>query len=263
MGIFKSIGRFAREKIARPIDRAVIKPIDKAVLQPLRMVTDKDVALKDDRRALQQASDGYEGARVALVAEQVAYETARIEYERITEIFRDHPGAAPPRRLDIADPDWDAAPETGIGKVGQAAEDGARFVLKTLTLNLTEAAWNVRDVPAERKYLERETRCAQDATRRLRAAGGTLSRARQALERETAAARQRLAALGAEASASDLRVAQASDAARLRIVARLLTEGHDAAAIARITGFTPALIARAAAPQEAPPHKTGKLGEPA
>lgn len=253
--MFGKIGKFLEKNVIQPIDRAIIRPIDKAVIQPidkaivepLKVATDKDYALRHETARLDAAKIRYANSRPPFFRARQKLEVTRAEYERVVEDFRSVHGAEAAKVVvrQVTDPGVKTDPGTGAMKVVKDIENGARTVLKTVTLGLTEAIWNADEIPKARKYLEAKSKEFSQAAQQLEEATWSMTQACDHLRDATEQVRARHAELGADATASDVHVEQAQHSAQLQIASQLLEDGHSADDIADMTGIAPDIIRQA------------------
>ncbi|MCB2129186.1 MAG: hypothetical protein KDE03_08945 [Rhodobacteraceae bacterium] len=247
MGLLGDIGGFLERTIVYPIGRHIVRPIDRALTQPLCQVTDKDVALKPERARIETLRLCY-GIEIRRFFEnRQSLDVARAEYAHVVGDFRTQFGEEAThrqiRRIAM-DPGGDD-PGDLAGKIGKELEDGARLVLGALTLDLTAILWNVNEIPAERKRLDKRADQYSAALSELRQANAKMTGATRQLEEETARMGDLYAALLPDTppTAPDF---QAREAAQRGIVIRLFSDGHGAEAIAATTGFAPDFVAAVA-----------------
>jgi hypothetical protein len=254
--MFAEIGRFLQKNVIdpvdraviRPIDKAIIRPIDKAVIQPIREATDKDYALRHERKQVESLEKKNAGLRPQFFQAQQDLAVAQAAYEHASEDFSDAHGQAGFRALangrtgTLARVD----PRAGTPEILRAVEDGSRFVLKTVTLGLTEAIFNKDEIPRERAFLKKKISRLTDESRQLTDAIRKLRDAESRYKAATAEIKAEHAKLGAEATASDVHVISARAAAQKEIIQRLLLDDLSQANIAEITGISPEMIAEVA-----------------
>ncbi len=245
--MFAEIGKFLQKNLVEPVDKAVIRPIDKAIVRPIREATDKAYALRHERKRVETLEKKNAGLRPRFFKAQQDLAAAQAEYERASEDFTSQHGrpgmtpAAPPgtplARVD---------PRAGTPDLLRAVEDGSRFVLKTVSLGLTEAIFNKDEIPRERAFLNKRIARLEQEARHL---GDAIAQLRQAEARYKAATveiRAEHARLGIDATASDVHVITARAGAQKEIIQRLLRDDLPQQSIADITGIPPEMIAEVA-----------------
>lgn len=253
--MFSEIGRFLQKNVIDPVDRAVIRPIDRAIVRPIREATDKDYALRHERKEVETLERRNAELRPRFFRAQQDLAAAQAEHERVSEDFSDAHGLARLQALAINTPGGPVRidPRAGMPEVVRMVEDGSRFVLKTVSFGLTEAIFNKDEIPRERAYLKaRISQLGQEAGQ-LADAIAQMRRAEDRLRAATAAIREEHARLGADATASDVHVMSARANAQRDIIERLLQSDLSQANIAQITGIPPEMIAQVA--QTASPGK--------
>lgn len=222
------------------------KFFEKNLINPIRGATDKDFALRHEKTRLRSLEGQYATVRPAFFRAQEDFATAVAEYERTSEDFskahgKDAFGAIGggrrPALVAVKGPD-------GVAGVLNAINDGSRHVLKTVTLGLTEAIYNIEEIPRERDQLNRQIKRLTGQIRVLSAATGELRAASAQYDAATKAIEQERARLGDDITASDVHVLTARAGAQKEIIETLIEQDIPANSIAEMTGIAPEIIAQ-------------------
>lgn len=262
--MFADIGKFLDRHIVKPIDRHIVKPIDrhivkpidKAIVRPLRELTDKDYALRHERKEIADLEAKTGRLRPEFYEAQQDMAAAEAAYERASEDFARVHGKGAADLLVQRTPAQGTAPDPRAEMPGvvRAIEDGSRFILKTVSLGLTEAIFNKDEIAAERAFLRKRIGRLREEVERL---ADAIIRLRRAASRYAAATGQieaEHAKLGSDATASDVHVARARAAAQHKIIVQLLGEGIAPSVVADMTGIAAQTIAEVARTAALPQH---------
>jgi hypothetical protein len=246
--MFAEIGRFLQKNVVEPIDRAVIRPIDQAIVQPIREATDKDYALRRERKQVETLERKNSELRPKFFQAQQDLAAAQAEYERISEDFSEAHGAPRLRALVRSGPGDPVRinPRAGTPEVLRVIEDGSRSLLKTVSFGLTEAIFNKDEIPRERAYLNKRIAELDAESRQLTAAIAELRGAEDRYRTATAEIGAEHAKLGSDATASDIHIISARAKAQRDIIERLMRNDVPQSGIAEITGIPPEMIAEVA-----------------
>lgn len=246
--IDKAIVQPIDKAIIKPIDKAIIQPINKAIVEPIREKTDKDFALRRERKHVEKLQAGNSELRPQFFQSQQDLAVAQSEYERISEDFVTAYGvnnydALIRRGSRISAP---LDPKAGLPDIVVAVQDSNRFILNVVSLGLSEAMFNIDEIPKEREHLRRKISHLSQESQQLKNAIGQIRNAEKQFKTATEEIIAEHAKLGADVTASDVHVLSARKSAQKEIVQRLLSEKVSRTDIAMITGFSPDLIAEIA-----------------
>lgn len=133
-------------------------------------------------------------------------------------------------------------------EVLQVLEDGGRFILSTISLGLSEGLFNKKEIAQERAYLNTKIKRLTEEAQKLNDAIRTLRKAEDELRAATDDIKAEHAKLGADATASDVQVNAAREAAQRKIVQGLLDQEVPQDRISDITGIADEVVARLAQP---------------
>jgi len=236
--MFADIGKFLHDNIVVPIDKGVIKPIDRHIVRPIREATDKDYALRHETARIAKLRAENAPLRPAFYTAQEDLAVAEAAYERASEDFTQSHGVNAFRNIGAGGLGTlkRVDPKAGLPDVIKVIDDGSRFILKTVSLGLTEAIYNIDEIPRERAFLRRQITQLTQEGQQLRAAIATLQAATDRYTDATAQVHAEHAKLGDDINASDVHVIVARQAAQTKIITRLLDQGVAIPSIAELTG---------------------------